>query len=855
MGGSGALFDGVSGLDNHQAWMNVIGNNIANVNTAGFKDSQFNFQDVIYQTLKGASSAATGGPGGTDFEQSGLGVNTGSIMTNEQQGSLQTTNLPTDFAIQGDGFFVVNNGASNFYTRDSNFIVDAFGNINQSATGFHLQGYGLKQQGNTVTIDNTKVVNLTVPQQINPAQETNILDLIGNLQSSSTTAQTQSVGVYDSLGQLHNVVLSFTPSGSADGNWSVSATSADLSPGSSVQVGGGNAQSTLIGSAELHFNPLGQLDGTVTPLELTFVGGTTSTVTPDVGTSTGPTQAGQPWVIPGTTTGSNAAQSAVFLNINDPKVGNLTQFASATALSTQASPSTAAIPIGNGSVQVTGNLNSTAKQGMGVASFVAQDSTGATHTFQVGLQGSTGTTFTPTLLSVDGFSGVAQGNLNPSSVSTVVTTVSAFDSTGIAHSFQVDLVPICAPGTGIDGGTTWSAFVASVDGDAGGVPATGNLQSGATTATTLFNFNATEPDGVNHQFAVTLTRNTAGNWTIQNTGDVTVDGATKAGVSVVANTTNIVGGPITISVGVNTPGFENGVAENFNFDFGAVTVTSGSSNVSASVVNPSTVLKFDSSDPPPTGSGKLIAGGSLSIGVNSGALFNGAATASNVEANGAQSFNFNFAQVTNLSTSVATISNSTVGNSTLPASLTNTNLTFSGPGVAPSSGSTQTLTIGADAFGDNNTAETLSLNFSKLQTSTGATGLAGPLYGSAGNSAGSLKDFTVDQTGVLHGVYTNGFTQTIGQILLATFENPAGLERLGSNLLQTSADSGVVNVGTAGSGKFGTIAEGNIETSNVDLAQEFSNMILAERGFQANSRVITTADTMLSDLMGIKQTP
>ena len=149
MGGSGALFDGVAGLDNHQAWMNVIGNNIANVNTAGFKDNAFNFQDVIYQTLQGASSATTGGPGGTDFEQIGLGTKTGSIMTNQQQGSLQTTNLPTDFAIQGDGFYIVNNGQSNFYTRDSNFIVDAFGNINSAATGYHLQGYGLKQVGNT----------------------------------------------------------------------------------------------------------------------------------------------------------------------------------------------------------------------------------------------------------------------------------------------------------------------------------------------------------------------------------------------------------------------------------------------------------------------------------------------------------------------------------------------------------------------------------------------------------------------------------------------------------------------------------------------------------------------------------
>src|SRR5690348_18490869 len=105
MGVSESLFDGVSGLSNHQTWMDVIGNNIANVNTTGFKDQQYNFADVIYQTIKGASAGVVGGAGGTDFEQIGLGSHTGSLISNQQEGSLQTTNIPTDFAIQGDGFF------------------------------------------------------------------------------------------------------------------------------------------------------------------------------------------------------------------------------------------------------------------------------------------------------------------------------------------------------------------------------------------------------------------------------------------------------------------------------------------------------------------------------------------------------------------------------------------------------------------------------------------------------------------------------------------------------------------------------------------------------------------------------
>src|SRR6185312_14204871 len=110
MGASESLFDGVSGLSGHQTWMNVIGNNIANVNTAGFKDQNFNFADQFSQTIKGSTASQIGGPGGTDAIQIGLGTQDGSITNNQAQGSLQTTNVNTDFGIEGDGFFLVSDG-------------------------------------------------------------------------------------------------------------------------------------------------------------------------------------------------------------------------------------------------------------------------------------------------------------------------------------------------------------------------------------------------------------------------------------------------------------------------------------------------------------------------------------------------------------------------------------------------------------------------------------------------------------------------------------------------------------------------------------------------------------------------
>ena len=109
-----SLFSGVSGLRNHQVQMNVIGNNIANVNTIGFKGGRVTFQEALVQTMKGAGrpSAISGG---TNPVQIGLGMTVAAIDTFFQQGGLETTGQITDLAIQGSGFFVLNNGKGDFY--------------------------------------------------------------------------------------------------------------------------------------------------------------------------------------------------------------------------------------------------------------------------------------------------------------------------------------------------------------------------------------------------------------------------------------------------------------------------------------------------------------------------------------------------------------------------------------------------------------------------------------------------------------------------------------------------------------------------------------------------------------------
>ena len=118
-----SLFSGVSGLKNHQTRMDVIGNNIANVNTTGYKSGRVTFTDTLNQTLSGASSATTG-KGGTNPKQIGLGSSVGTVDTIFTDGSLQSTGKNTDIALSGNGLFMVKNETGTYYTRNGAFEFD-----------------------------------------------------------------------------------------------------------------------------------------------------------------------------------------------------------------------------------------------------------------------------------------------------------------------------------------------------------------------------------------------------------------------------------------------------------------------------------------------------------------------------------------------------------------------------------------------------------------------------------------------------------------------------------------------------------------------------------------------------------
>ena len=181
-----SLYSGVSGMQNHQTRLDVIGNNVANVNTTGFKRGRVNFHDMISQQLSGAASPTTE-VGGVNPKEVGLGVMVASIDTIFTQGNLQSTGVSTDVAIQGNGFFVLKNGEETFYSRAGAFGVDSEGTLVNPANGMRVQGW-MAEELNGEMILNTagSTEDLIIPVGTkDPAKATENVNFACNLNKNT----------------------------------------------------------------------------------------------------------------------------------------------------------------------------------------------------------------------------------------------------------------------------------------------------------------------------------------------------------------------------------------------------------------------------------------------------------------------------------------------------------------------------------------------------------------------------------------------------------------------------------------------------------------------------------------------
>jgi flagellar hook protein FlgE len=256
-----SLYAAISGLQNHVTYMDVVGNNIANVNTQGYKASRVTFQDMLTQNIAGAS-APTADRGGTNPQQVGLGMKLGGINVIHTQGALQATGNSTDFAIQGNGFFIVKDGQRVFYTRDGAFDVSVTGELVNPTNGFKVQGWTADTNGVTDITQPIGAITIPLGQSI-AAQETTLVDFAGNLDARVAAGGSFSttIDVYDSLGAAHPVVVTYTKTATPN-EWDVTATSADpLVSALTVDVDG-------LGGTTAVFDVTGRLTTAGTPMTI-----------------------------------------------------------------------------------------------------------------------------------------------------------------------------------------------------------------------------------------------------------------------------------------------------------------------------------------------------------------------------------------------------------------------------------------------------------------------------------------------------------------------------------------------------------------------------------------------------------
>lgn len=281
-----SLYSGVSGMQNHQTRLDVIGNNVSNVNTTGFKRGRVNFQDMISQQLSGAAKPTTE-IGGVNPKEVGLGVMTASIDTIFTQGNLQSTGVATDVAIQGNGFFVLKNGEESFYSRAGAFGLDSEGTLVNPANGFRVQGWMADElNGEMVLNTASNPEDLIIPVgSKDPAKATTNVNFACNLNKNTPEilegASPADIArgtwatefkVYDSFGNDHNLAVAFARVPGNPNQWQATVL---------IDPDQADATQTRVG--------LGTTDGTENTFLVNFDNtGTLLSVTDSAGNNTNP---------------------------------------------------------------------------------------------------------------------------------------------------------------------------------------------------------------------------------------------------------------------------------------------------------------------------------------------------------------------------------------------------------------------------------------------------------------------------------------------------------------------------------------------------------------------------------------
>ena len=263
-----SFFIPLTGLEADSTALNTIANDLSNMNTTAFKGQAANFSDLFYQQV---GSAGSGDP-----VQVGAGTQVASISTDFTQGSINSTGSATDVALNGNGFFVVNNGGVSEYTRDGNFSLDSSGNL-ISQNGLSVMGYPAV---NGVVNTNSPLTRISIPVgQVEPPKASTTMNMTANLNATSAAGATfpAQVTVYDSLGVSHVATVTYTQTGTNTWSYSVALPAGDFASSTSTPVTGtmtfnANGNLTSVTPAGGAAQTVGTAAGDIAQIPLNFTG-------------------------------------------------------------------------------------------------------------------------------------------------------------------------------------------------------------------------------------------------------------------------------------------------------------------------------------------------------------------------------------------------------------------------------------------------------------------------------------------------------------------------------------------------------------------------------------------------------
>ncbi|EAV9801237.1 flagellar hook protein FlgE [Campylobacter jejuni] len=841
-----SLWSGVSGLQAHQVAMDVEGNNISNVNTTGFKYSRADFGTMFSQTVK-IATAPTDGRGGSNPLQIGLGVSVSSTTRIHSQGSVQTTDKNTDVAINGDGFFMVSDdgGLTNYLTRSGDFKLDAYGNFVNNA-GFVVQGWNINWDDQTIDSSRTPQNIFIDPGMHIPAAKSTEVAIKANL-NSGLNIGTSSRNLY-ALDSVHgwntktqraedendtgttqfyttskNAVEVTEKGVNAGSLFNANGQGLNLREGQGIWVSYADAKfTTATAGANGVFNENSQ----TTQQNVIFWGNKDNAVNLDI-----------------TLNGVNI-QNANIRSL-DEAIAYINTFTAPTDTRDGTGVKAVKKADGSGIEFVNDNADGTTDNMKNIDLVVKQTNT-AGERFRV-TWSQQNQNFTAATVKANGNSAWITGGtpgLTEERVQIITAHKYVYSSTpvNIPPMYNPDGGPGYDPANQNNPGTAENNYFQAVQG--------GLLNTDSRT------FRTTE------DLRELLQRDARYGVDYDGSGGFEIDGSDiNEGVKVVVteNGNFAISNPNEIP---QRPGFvmpgapgtqDNRTTHNMSFN-----ITAYSNKQGTVSTNDAFTKIFKAFDGVLTVGGQIKESEQLKLSAFSAGLeiYDSLGSKHTLE--------------------VQFVKQSTTqdgGNEWQmiirvpePAEI---NTTGEGPtniivGTARfnNDGSLANYTPKTINFSPNNGAapnQQIKLSFGTSGSNDGlvSSNSASTLTGQAtdGYTSGNLKPdaIRVDDKGNILGEFTNGKTFAVAKIAMASVANNSGLEEIGGNLFKVTANSGNIVVGEAGTGGRGEMKTSALEMSNVDLSRSLTELIIIQRGYQANSKTISTSDQMLQTLIQLKQ--